>query len=173
MAYAVKSQITHLLHQFALGIGGVTHGYNGAMSTVLGNRVLLSRRDLDMKQGELARRIGVSRPYISRIETGAADNITVDVLVKLASVLGVPVSYLVGQTDAPTATDDGAPIDAGSSHLTFDVRDPELRALMVEIADLVHGMTPAQRRYFIDQVRLMRRLIEEDDSRAKNPIIIG
>ena len=81
-----------------------------------------------MKQGELARRIGVSRPYISRIETGAADNITVDVLVKLAGVLGVPVSYLVGQTDVPTA-DDGAPIDAGSSHLTFDVRDPELRAL--------------------------------------------
>lgn len=56
---------------------------------------------------------------------------------------------------------------------TTDVRDPELRALMVEIADLVHGMTPAQRRYFIDQVRLMRRLIEEDDARAKNPIIIG
>lgn len=127
-----------------------------------------------MKQGELARRIGVSRPYISRIETGDADNITVDVLVKLASVLGVPVSYLVGQTDAPAGTaDDGAPVDASSSHLTFDVRDPELRALMVEIADLVHGMTPAQRRYFADQVRLMRRLMDEEDARAKTPIIIG
>lgn len=59
------------------------------------------------------------------------------------------------------------------SRSTTDVRDPELRALLVEIADLVHGMTPAQRRYFIDQVRLLRRLTEEEDARAKNPIIIG
>ena len=127
-----------------------------------------------MKQGELARRIGVSRPYISKIETGTADNITIDVLIKLSNVLNVPISYLLGQTDAPAGTaDDGAPVDASGSHLTFEVRDPELRALLLELADLVHGMTPAQRRYFADQARLMRRLMEEEESRAKNPIIIG
>lgn len=79
----------------------------------------------------------------------------------------------LGITEAPTSADDGAPIESGQDHLTFEVRDPELRALMVELADLMHGMTPAQRRYFADQVRLMRRLMEEEESRAKNPIIIG
>jgi hypothetical protein len=34
-------------------------------------------------------------------------------------------------------------------------------------------MTPAQRRYFADQTRLMRRLMDEEESRARNPIIIG
>ena len=143
------------------------------MGTTLGDRVHMSRRDLHMKQKELARLSGISRTYVSQIETGTVSEVMSDVVVKLAQALGVSVLYLLGLSDVPTTTDDGAPIDAGSSHLTFDVRDPELRALMVEIADLVHGMTPAQRRYFIDQVRLMRRLLEEEDSRAKNPIIIG
>lgn len=143
------------------------------MGTTLGDRVHMSRRDLHMKQKELARLSGISRTYVSQIETGIVSEVMSDVVVKLAQSLGVSVLYLLGLSDVPTATDDGAPIDAGSSHLTFDVRDPELRALMVEIADLVHGMTPAQRHYFIDQVRLMRRLIDEEDSRAKNPIIIG
>lgn len=143
------------------------------MGTTLGDRVHMSRRDLHMKQKELARLSGISRTYVSQIETGTVSEVMSDVVVKLAQALGVSVLYLLGLSDAPTTTDDGAPIDAGGSHLTFDVRDPELRALMVEIADLVHGMTPAQRRYFADQVRLLRRLMEEEDSRAKNPIIIG
>lgn len=139
---------------------------------VLGERLLLSRHRADIDQRQLARLSGVSATYISKIERGHARNVTVDVVYKLAAGLGLSAGFLLGLTDVP-ADDPGAPIDAGSSHLTFDVRDPELRALMVEIADLVHGMTPAQRRYFIDQVRLMRRLIDEEDSRAKNPIIIG
>lgn len=117
---------------------------------------------------------GVSRAYISQIETGTVDAVMTDVVINLAKALNVSVSYLLGQTDAPAGTaDDGAPVDASGAHLTFDVRDPELRALMVEIGDLVHDMTPAQRRYFADQVRLMRRLMEDEDSRARNPIIIG
>lgn len=133
----------------------------------------MSRKDLDIDQRELGRRVGVSNTYISNIERGHAKNVTADVLVKLAEVLGVSVNYLLGLSDAPTTVDDGAPIEAGQDRLTFEVRDPELRALMVELADLMHGMTPAQRRYFADQVRLMRRLMEEEESRAKNPIIIG
>ena len=151
---------------------GVNVVYSGVMEGTFAARVLLSRRDLGINQDELAKRAGISRTYVSKIETSAVESVMTDVAAKLAKVLGVSVAYLLGFTDVP-ADDSGAPIDAGTSHLTFDVRDPELRALMVEIADLVHGMTPAQRRYFIDQVRLMRRLLEEEDSRAKNPIIIG
>jgi transcriptional regulator with XRE-family HTH domain len=127
-----------------------------------------------MKQVDLARLAGVSRTYISQIETGTVDAVMTDVAVNLAKALNVSVAYLLGQTDAPAGTaDDGAPVEASGSHLTFEVRDPELRALLVEIADLVHGMTPAQRRYFADQTRLMRRLMDEEESRARNPIIIG
>lgn len=117
---------------------------------------------------------GVSRAYISQIETGTVDAVMTDVAINLAKALNISVAYLLGQTDAPAGTaDDGAPIAAGPDQITFEVRDPELRAILVELADLVHDMTPAQRRYFAEQVRLMRRLMEDEDSRAKNPIIIG
>lgn len=143
------------------------------MGTTLGDRVHMSRRDLHMKQKELARLSGISRTYVSQIETGTVSEVMSDVVVKLAQALGVSVLYLLGLSDTPTTADDGAPVDASGSHLTFDVRDPETRALLVELADLIHGMTPAQRRYFADQARLMRRLMEEEDSRGRNPIIIG
>jgi transcriptional regulator with XRE-family HTH domain len=110
---------------------------------------------------------------LSEIERGKATNVTIDIVFQLAEALGISVPYLLGLSDAPTSADDGAPIEAGQDRLVFEVRDPELRALMVELADLMHGMTPAQRRYFADQARLMRRLMEEEESRAKNPIIIG
>ena len=142
------------------------------MST-LGDRVLLKRRQLDIKQAVLAQRAQISPTYLSEIERGKATNVTIDIVFHLAEALGISVPYLLGLSDAPTSADDGAPIEAGQDRLTFEVRDPELRALMVELADLMHGMTPAQRRYFADQVRLMRRLMEEEESRAKNPIIIG
>ena len=53
------------------------------------------------------------------------------------------------------------------------MRYPELRPLLVELADLLHGMTPAQRRYFVEQAQRFMRLMEEENSRAKKPIIIG
>lgn len=133
----------------------------------------MSRRFLKMNQAELARRVGVDRSYISQIERGAVTNVGSDIVVKLAQALGVSVLYLLGLSDTPTAADDGAPIEATASRLVFEVRDPELRALLVELADLLHGMTPAQRRYFVEQAQRFTRLMEEEDSRGKNPIIIG
>lgn len=133
----------------------------------------MSRKDLDIDQQELGRRAGVSNTYISNIERGHAKNVTADVLVKLSQALHVSIPYLLGLTDVPGTADDGAPVDASGAHITFEVRDPELRTILVELADLLHGMTPAQRRYFAEQVRLMRRLMDDEDSRAKNPIIIG
>ena len=139
----------------------------------MGDRVHMSRRDLHMKQKDLARLVGISRTYVSQIETGTVSDVMTDVVVKLAQALGVSVHYLLGLSDAPTTADDGAPIEASASRLVFDVRDPELRGLLVELADLLHGMTPAQRRYFAEQARLMRRLLEEDPRGANPPIIIG
>lgn len=141
---------------------------------IKGERVLLARRDLGWDQKELGRRAGLSYSFISDLERNKHNNATVDVVGRLAESLGVSVTYLLGLTDAPSGTaDDGAPIEATGSRVTFEVRDPELRALLVELADLLHGMTPAQRRYFVEQAQRFTRLMEEEESRAKNPIIIG
>lgn len=140
------------------------------MGTTLGNRVLLSRRDLHIKQNELARLIGVSRTYVSQIETGAVDAIMTDILLKLSNALGVSVSYLLGLTDVPLDNDD-APIDVTSNYITFDVRDTEIRAAIVEVIAILREMTPAQRRVFVEMGQKMQKLLESSDNKA--PIIIG
>ena len=132
---------------------------------------MLSRRDSDIKQVDLARRIGVSRAYISKIETGTVNNITVEVLMKLAEILGVSVNYLLGLTDAPL-TDDGAPIEAGQERIVFEIRDADLRAVIIELVSIVREMTPAERRYFLDVAQKLQRLMESN-SENKAPIIIG
>ena len=125
----------------------------------MGNRVLLSRRDLHIKQNELARLIGVSRTYVSQIETGAVDAIMTDILLKLSNALGVTVGYLLGLTDVPLDNDD-APIDITSNHITFDVRDTETRAAIVEIIAILREMTPAQRRVFVEMAQKMQQFME-------------
>lgn len=131
----------------------------------------MSRKDLDIDQRELGRRVGVSNTYISNIERGYSKNVTADVLVKLAEALGVSVTYLLGLTDAPGGTaDDGAPIDAGPNRLVFEVRDAELRAAVLEIIDVVREMTPAQRRLFVDMAQKMKRLMDGEENHA--PIVI-
>jgi len=68
------------------------------MSNVLGQRILLARRELGIKQSDLSQRAGVSATYISEIERGKSTNVTVDVVYKLADALGVTPGYLLGIT---------------------------------------------------------------------------
>ena len=131
---------------------------------------MLSRRDLGVNQGELARRINVNRSYISLIERDRVSNVTVDVLVKMATVLGVSTNYLLGLTDIPL-DDDGAPVDMTPDRIVFDVRDAEMRAAVVEIVAILREMTPGQRRIFVEMAQKMHRLMESTNDKA--PIIIG
>lgn len=63
--------------------------------TELGFAVLKRRREKNLSQKALANLSGVSRNYISMIERGEADNISVDVLNKLAEALDIdPVHWL-------------------------------------------------------------------------------
>lgn len=130
----------------------------------------MSRRDLGVNQGELARRINVNRSYISLIERDRVSNVTVDVLVKMATVLGVSTNYLLGLTDIPL-DDDGAPVDMTPDRIVFDVRDAEMRAAVVEIVAILREMTPGQRRIFVEMAQKMHRLMESTNDKA--PIIIG
>ena len=78
---------------------------NEAMSSVFAARLLLSRRDLDLNQDQLALLAKVSRAYISDLERGKVVNPTVDVIEALAKALDVRPEYLLGWSDDATGED--------------------------------------------------------------------
>lgn len=64
-------------------------------------RVRSSREDLEWNQENLADKSGVSRSYISNIESGRIANVTIDIAFALADALGVSRAYIIGLTDDP------------------------------------------------------------------------
>jgi transcriptional regulator with XRE-family HTH domain len=65
----------------------------------------MSRDDLGLTQEELAARTGISRPYLTTIEKGRADNVGIRIIESLADALGVTVNYLLGLSDNPLPDD--------------------------------------------------------------------
>jgi len=65
----------------------------------LGRRVLKYREELGLSQTGLAQQAGISRNYVSLIETGEASNISMNVLGRLAAALGVAPAVLTGQSE--------------------------------------------------------------------------
>ena len=60
-------------------------------------RMLRQRRDAKhLTQAALAHKVGVSQAYIAKLESGDKANPTVVLLRKIAKVLGVPVTRLLG-----------------------------------------------------------------------------
>src|SRR5437868_3519050 len=55
-----------------------------------------AREAVDLTQTELAARMGVAQSALSRIEAGRA-NITVDMLTRIATALGAPLSVKLGR----------------------------------------------------------------------------
>ncbi|MFZ2421997.1 MAG: helix-turn-helix transcriptional regulator [Anaerolineae bacterium] len=138
----------------------------------LSSRLLLSRRELDLNQDELARRVGVDRSYISQIERGVVTNVGVEVLMKVADALKISLAYLLGLTDAPLGNaNDGSPIEASADRLIFEVRDAEMRRAIIELIAILREMTPAQMRAFVEMGQKMQKLLESGNDKA--PIIIG
>lgn len=68
---------------------------------VLGKRVRLSRLDLGLKQDALARRVGVSRSFLSLIENGHETDLKLGLVVSLARELQVSPAYVAGWDDDP------------------------------------------------------------------------
>lgn len=115
------------------------------MSMGLGKRLLLSRRDLDLTQEELAERAGISRSYIANVERGRVTNVGVETLTALAGALGVSPAYLMGITDDPLA----GVADGEVSTVNESPIDDKLRALF----DLVDQMDDVQRQLMIEIAR--------------------
>lgn len=72
------------------------------MGKTLGQKVRVERATLNINQEELAKRVGVSRGYISDIERGSEEiNIGKNTVIALAQALGVAPAYLFGLTENP------------------------------------------------------------------------
>jgi len=65
------------------------------MSSTIGRRIAARRIELDMRQEDLARKVGVSRPTISYWETGNVKDMKGRNLAKLCATLGVTDDWLL------------------------------------------------------------------------------
>jgi len=69
--------------------------------TSMGRRIRYRREQLGIGLRELARRIEIEAPHLSRIELGKQKEIRTDTLRKLAFHLGVTTDWIVGSYDPP------------------------------------------------------------------------
>lgn len=120
------------------------------MSNVLAQRLLLSRRDLDITQADLAQHTGnTSAAYISDLERGKVTNPTVEVIAALAGALGVSPAYLLGWSDIPLPGDAAA---IGEERVPYTV-DPRIQ----EIIDLYEDLDPANQAIALEIINTLRR----------------
>lgn len=68
---------------------------NSANGTPLAATLKRYRGDIDISQAELARRTGLSRAYISELESGLGKRPSGDVLLRIAEALGVTIADLL------------------------------------------------------------------------------
>jgi len=109
----------------------------------LGQRIRARRLELGITLRELARRVGVSAPYLTDLEAGHRHP-SPDVLVRIAEALGLPAADLE----------------------TLDGRlSPEVRRWVEtqpEVARLLRTMQTSPRKRREEMLRRLRRLVEEE-----------
>lgn len=64
----------------------------------LGRQVQVKRREKELSQTELGDLVGISRNYVSMIERGEAENISMKIVNQLAIALGTSPSELTGES---------------------------------------------------------------------------
>jgi transcriptional regulator with XRE-family HTH domain len=69
----------------------------------MAEKIYRARTQRRWSQSELAEQVGVTQAAISRLESGAQDNPTADVLRELALSLGMSMDYLAGLYEAADA----------------------------------------------------------------------
>ena len=124
------------------------------MSSVLGERVLLCRRDLGMNQSELARLSGVSRAHISRMETGYVTSVSTDVLLGLAKVLRTKASYLLGISDDGVGDEDSMVQD---NTVVYEVDTPDERRFVESLMAVVKDLSREDRAFILLMAEKLRK----------------
>ena len=92
------------------------------MNEKLGSRIKALRIAKNFTQEQVADQIGVSRQKYARIESGV-NSVTLDILSKVAEVLGVTVGDITRVLDESTAVAYRAGEEGASSKKIFDMLD--------------------------------------------------
>ena len=115
--------------------------------------MLLARRDLNINQDELGRRVGISRPFISDIERGKTTNVGVETVFALAEALGVQPAYLLGISDVMVDESDDDTLAGGRA--VYVVGDMEEYSMVQELLKLFQGLRPADQVFALGMMRRM------------------
>ncbi len=92
------------------------------MNELLGGRIKALRSARNYTQEQMADQIGISRQKYARIENGT-NSITLDILSKVASILGVTVGDITRVLDETSTVAYRASDEAESSQTVFDMLD--------------------------------------------------
>lgn len=92
------------------------------MNEMLGSRIKALRIAKNLTQEQVADQIGVSRQKYARIESGA-NSITLDILSKVAEILGVTVGDITRVLDETPVVAYRVGKESGSSKKIFDMLD--------------------------------------------------
>ena len=65
------------------------------------DRLRMARLERRLSQGMLGKAMGKDQSYVSKLERGELQDITIQTLVQLAEALHVSADYLLGRTAAP------------------------------------------------------------------------
>jgi transcriptional regulator with XRE-family HTH domain len=126
----------------------------------LANRLLISRRDLQLDQKTLGKLSGVSNTYISDIERWRITNVGVEVVFSLADALGVSPGYLIGLTEDPYG-------GIKDSELQPEERQ-QLDALVQEFLTVFQQLSDDKKQTLLNLARMLRSADE-----PLQPRIIG
>lgn len=146
-----------------------------SMSVLRGDRVLVERRRLDMKQETLANLVGVNRSYISQIERDVDINVGVKTVAALAEALGVSVTYLLGESESPLGEPDAKVVrEMSGEYVTVDVDSDDERRLIRSLIAEFNALPRRAQEAAIEMIRLLRRIEEDERERdSRPPHIIG
>ena len=70
----------------------------------VGEKIKKLRKSLDLTQTELGQRVGVQKNAVSKWECGRVEDIPTSTIKQLASLFGVPASYLIDDDSTPIPT---------------------------------------------------------------------
>lgn len=136
----------------------------GSMSVLRGDRVLIERRRLDMKQETLASMVGVNRSYISQIERDIDVNVGVKTVQALADALGVSVVYLLGASESPLGEPDVKVLrEMAGEYVTVDVDSDDERRLIRSLIAEFNALPRRAQEAAIEMIRILRKVEEEDE----------
>lgn len=130
---------------------------------LIGERLLISRRDMGWKQEDLGEKSGVSRGHIAKIERGEVSNPTIDVVCRLADALGISRAYLLGFVDDPLF--DGVAADDEVPRITR-TQSTRYRTLGAELIDIFGQLSSESQQILL---AIADKLRDADDTERPRP----